>query len=91
MSKLIINNRSDLSDTQAMKWCADVVDGGRISDNGKSYCGLTCITTQRGTYQIAADVNKASDKLTVAGPFQIRGMSPNACSTTTCRHSNADE
>ena len=41
MSKIIIDNQSDLSDRDALVAIKDVIDRGRISNDGKQYCYLT--------------------------------------------------
>ena len=53
MAKLIIDNRSPLPDADALRYAANVIDGGRISGNGQHYCYVTtwnngvCVYVQR--------------------------------------------
>jgi hypothetical protein len=68
MSRLIIDNRSDLQDATALLMCLEVVRGGRRSNNDRQYCYLTLFSFGEDEYQVASDLNKASDKLIVVGP-----------------------
>ena len=38
MGKLIIQNDSDLPDSEVLQYVACVVRAGRVSNNGKQYC-----------------------------------------------------
>lgn len=68
MGKLIIDNRSEtLTDQDACRLVMRVIDGGRISNDGKQYCYLTSfsfgLTSQRHT--VSTDLNKNSDRFIV--------------------------
>ncbi len=68
MGKLIIDNRSSLSDCSALSACMDVVKAGRISGEGdkKQYCYGTKVPMIGVTdLMIYADLNKQSDRLIV--------------------------
>ena len=41
MTKVIIDNRSDLPMDSVLRMCADVVEEGRVSNDGKQYCYAT--------------------------------------------------
>lgn len=83
MSKLIINNRSDCTDTQALEMVMGVVKQGRISNHDKQYCYITTFTikptdgalikTPDKTYVVATDLNKKSDRFTVSNYLQPKG------------------
>lgn len=67
MTRLIVNNQSDLDMETALELCKGVVGRGRVSGGGDSYCYLTVFTVDDQKYQVAADRNKASDTLTILG------------------------
>lgn len=61
MNKLIIDNRSDATDYQALRIAQLVVDEGRISDNGTSYCAVIRIWLGDVSYKVCCYRNKKSD------------------------------
>lgn len=61
-TKIIIENRTCLSDVEALDRVKQVISKGRISKNGESYCHLTTFTD--GT-QVSAWLNKSSDRFVV--------------------------
>ena len=66
--KIIIDNRSDLTDLGAVELAMNVIKGGRVSNFGKEYCYLTVVHNWNGTgcdYQIASFMNKNSDRLVI--------------------------
>jgi len=65
MSRLIIDNRSSLSDEVALLWVACVIEGGRISNDGKQYCYYSTFGRGEKKFGIATGLNEKSDKFTV--------------------------
>lgn len=65
MNKLIIDNRTDLSDLDAVKLVSKVIKTGRISNSGRQYCYGTVITVKSKEYMIWTDINKKSDKFVI--------------------------
>ena len=67
MSKdsIIIKNRSHLDDRAALDLVSEVIKGGRISGNGKSYCYATVFQTPPKKVSVCAHRNKASDTFIV--------------------------
>ena len=62
MSKLIIENRSDLSDEIALKCIISVISEGRISNNDKQYCYASTFKLNGKVYVVVTDLNKKSDR-----------------------------
>lgn len=65
MNKLIIDNRTGLTDLEALTLVSRVVNQGRISNDGKQYCYGTGITLDGNQYLIWTDLNKKSDRFVV--------------------------
>lgn len=65
MGRLIIHNRSSVSDGEALRLVAAVVDGGRVSNYGKQYCYLVTGKVAGQAVAVASELNKASDRFTV--------------------------
>lgn len=66
MSKIIIENRSNLDDALAVGMVKHVIEGGRISNDGKQYCYYTVFTGEDGRrFGVSTDLNKASDRFVV--------------------------
>jgi hypothetical protein len=67
MSKIIIDNRSSLSDGCAAIRVAAVIDDGRISDGGKGYCYVTTFRKSAlgAGVAVLARRNKSSDTFVV--------------------------
>jgi hypothetical protein len=64
MNKIILENRSDLSMLDFIKLAEKVIEGGRISNEGKQYCYLTAFTVEDSyDYHIVSELNEKSDKL----------------------------
>lgn len=65
MSKLIIENRTDLKMSEAMIYAREVVLQGKISETskGKQYC--FCTLFEDSKIVVYADLNKKSDRLIV--------------------------
>ena len=65
MNKLIIDNRADLSDYEALELVQEVILGGRISNDGKQYCYLSSIVIENKKYMVSTDLNKKSDRFVI--------------------------
>ena len=64
MSKIIVENRSSLSDSQCLVVVGEVIEKGRISNNGKQYCYATRFTGPTSCV-VVTDLNKCSDRFVV--------------------------
>ena len=65
MSKIIINNKTDLlDDTEVLRLVIDIIKSGRVSNDGKQYCYLTSYKYDKNEYHIVTDLNKSSDTFT---------------------------
>lgn len=62
MGKLIIENRTDMSDIDALQCVAIVMRDGRISNDGKQYCYATVFNE---TYAVRTDLNEKSDRFVI--------------------------
>jgi hypothetical protein len=65
MNKLIIDNRTELTDFQAVDLVLEVIKQGRISNDNKQYCYGTEITIDGKKYMIWTDLNKKSDRFVI--------------------------
>jgi len=65
VNKLIIDNRTDLSDFDALTLVINVVWDGRISNDGKQYCYLTSMPINEKQYVVSTDLNKRSDRFVI--------------------------
>jgi len=65
MNKLIIDNRTELTDFESVILVTRVIKQGRISNNGKQYCYGTGITIKDKEYMIWTDLNKKSDRFVI--------------------------
>jgi len=65
MNKLIIDNRTDLSDLVAIEFVKSVIALGRISNDGKQYCYGTTFTLVGKQYRVFTDLNKKSDRFVI--------------------------
>ena len=61
MGRIIVNNKSDLSDADAMQQVRMVMLEGRISNDEKQYCYLTSFKRDGSEYHIVTDLRKKSD------------------------------
>lgn len=61
MSKFIIENRSAIPDTDAIRRVVRVVEMGRISNSGENYCYATAFTD----CVVITDKNMKSDRFIV--------------------------
>ena len=65
MNKLIIDNRTELTDFEAVTLVGKVIKQGRISNDGKQYCYGTRTTIEDKEYMIWTDLNKKSDRFVI--------------------------
>lgn len=68
MGKIIVHNRSTrVSDMDALLAVADVIKMGRISGDGRFYCYVTRLRTQKDQkgIMISAKRNRKSDNFTI--------------------------
>lgn len=77
MSRIIINNKSDLTDIEAMRMTLNVMKMGRISNDGKQYCYLTA--SAHNEYHIVSDLRKKSDSFTI---YKVSKQLTNKTTTT---------
>ncbi len=61
MSKIIIHNKTDISDIKVLHYVQKVIEAGRDSNNGRQYCYLTWITIENQDYCILTHLRKCSD------------------------------
>jgi len=65
MNKLIIDNKTELTDLDAITLVKTVISEGRISNNGKQYCYGTEITIKNKKYMVWTYLNKKSDRFVI--------------------------
>ena len=65
MNKLIIDNRTELTDLEAITLVGKVIEKGRISNDGNQYCCGTEITIEDKEYMIWTYLNKKSDRFVI--------------------------
>lgn len=65
MNKLIIDNRTELTDLEAINLVSRVVKLGRISNYNKQYCYGSVITIENKEYFIWTHLNKKSDRFVI--------------------------
>lgn len=65
MNKLIIDNRTELTDLEAINLVSRVVKLGRISNYNKQYCYGIVITIENKEYIIWTHLNKKSDRFVI--------------------------
>lgn len=66
MSKFIIDNRTNLSDADAIDLISKVISDGRISNEGKQYCYATSFESKRlGKIMVWTALNKKSDRFII--------------------------
>ena len=66
MNKIIIENHSELPMDIVLVIVGKVMAEGRVSNNGKQYCYFTTFRGGEFDTGVATDLNKCSDKFTVA-------------------------
>ena len=65
MNNLIIDNRTELTDLEAIGLVGEVIKLGRISNDGKQYCYGRGITIDGKRYMVWTDLNKKSDRFVI--------------------------
>ena len=65
MNKLIIDNRTELSDINVVTLVGKVINQGRISNDNKQYCYGTGVTIEDKEYMIWTYLNKKSDRFVI--------------------------
>ena len=63
MSKLILENKTDLPMNVFLDMCKDVIKAGRISNKNKQYSYACGFNVNNERYYIYSELNKKSDKL----------------------------
>lgn len=71
MGKIIVENRTDSPMAEVLNRVALIVNGGRVSDDGKQYC---YVTTFQGGMVIVASRNAKSDRLVATYDARIAEM-----------------
>lgn len=64
MSKIIIKNKTEISDIEVLKYVSKVIELGRISNNEKQYCYMSVLEKEGIEYHIVTDLRKCSDVFT---------------------------
>jgi DNA-binding XRE family transcriptional regulator len=72
MKKLIIDNRSRMSMSDALTLIQDVVKRGKVSNNGKQYCYLTKFKYRRSVYTVSSTLNATSETLIIREENEMR-------------------
>lgn len=75
MSRIIINNHTNVSDAKVLNLILGVVRDGRLSDNGASYCYFTRITYP-STGEIFQVHAKRTDGGTDTFTIHLEGVQP---------------
>ena len=65
MNKLIIDNKTELTDLEAVRLVESVITQGRISNDGKQYCYGTTFTYKQKSFVVWTDKNKKSDRFVI--------------------------
>ena len=65
MNKLIIDNRTELTDLEAVTLVSKVIAQGRISNDGRQYCYATIAKVGDIEYSVYTDLNKQSDRFVI--------------------------
>jgi hypothetical protein len=63
LSKLIIENRTNIAMEDVLALARNIVAMGRISNMGRQYCFLASYTIEGEEYHLVSDINKKSDRL----------------------------
>ena len=66
MSKIIIENRTELSDIDCLKMVSKVIENGRVSNEGKQYAYGSSFKIDDKEYMVWTDLNKKSDRFVLA-------------------------
>jgi hypothetical protein len=65
MGRIIINNRTELSEEDAILLVYQVIKMGRISNDGKQYCYVSAFGGDNNRYCVATDLRKKSDSFVI--------------------------
>lgn len=65
MGRIIINNRSDKSDLDALMMVYQTMQHGRVSNDGKQYPYLATFGFPEKEYHVVSDLRKKSDSFIV--------------------------
>ncbi len=65
MNRIIINNKTDLSDIDAIGMVTAVIKEGRCSNDNMQYCYLTSFKSNKKHYQVSTDLRIRSDSFTI--------------------------
>ena len=65
MRKLIIDNRTDLPDVDAIFFVREVMRMGRVSNDDKQYCYATTFQNHAGRFDVVTDLNAKSDRFVI--------------------------
>ena len=76
MSKLIIKNQTDIDDFSVLTLVQRVIKEGRISNNGKQYCYLTCFEIKNKEYHMVTNLLKCYDVFTF---YAVSGYAVLSC------------
>lgn len=64
-NRIIIENRSQINDLDAIEAVKTVIMSGRISNDGAQYCYFTTFKVGNRKIGVATDLNKRSDRFVV--------------------------
>ena len=64
-NRIIINNKTDLTDFECLSLIKEVVELGRISNNNKQYCYYSVFDVNGKEFKVATDLRKNSDSFTI--------------------------
>ena len=65
MNKIIVENRTDMSDLDSLELACSVIRQGRVSNNNKQYCYVCTSKVNNKNYAISTDLNKKSDRFVI--------------------------
>lgn len=68
MGKLIIENRTDMPDLEAMYYVMEVMRDGRVSNDGKQYCYATVFNR---IYAVLTYLNSKSDRFVIENTGEV--------------------
>lgn len=65
MNRIIINNKTELTDLECLEMVKDVIKQGRCSNDNMQYCYLTSFKRYNKQYQVSTDLRIRSDSFTI--------------------------
>jgi len=71
MGRIIIENRSDLTDEAATKIISKIIGQGRISNDGKQYCYETRVIVEDDEYMVWGTLIKRSDRFVIEKQYKL--------------------